>query len=344
MKNPFTRLFRARDKPGATDSVSSAPTFYFGSSAAGKSVTASTAIQMSTVYACVRVIAETIASLPLHVYQNQGEGSVKALDHPLYPILHDEPNSEMTSFVWRETMLAHLLLWGNAYCQIIRSGRSQILGLYPLLPDRMEVDRDSAGTLTYTYSANSGQTVKLRPEDVLHIPGLGFDGIISGTAASAATVLSAAADTLEMTPGSLYMIHDPSTVAWGNERDFGEAIALLKACKESILNIYSRRSPIDRGTLAAMMTATTWMDAGVALAQGFIDGVADPQTYPADSTAVHTVNRKDAEARVRLWLERCHSRKQGKAAAPPAAAQCENPGIPADQLRRRLDLIKPNDR
>ena len=85
MKNPFTRLFRARDKPGATDSVSSAPTFYFGSSAAGKSVTASTAIQMSTVYACVRVIAETIASLPLHVYQNQGEGSVKALDHPLYP-------------------------------------------------------------------------------------------------------------------------------------------------------------------------------------------------------------------------------------------------------------------
>ena len=178
MKNPFSRFFRARDKPGATDSVSSAPTFYFGSSAAGKSVTASTAIQMSTVYACVRVIAETIASLPLHVYQNQGEGSVKALDHPLYPILHDEPNSEMTSFVWRETMLAHLLLWGNAYCQIIRSGRSQILGLYPLLPDRMEVDRDSAGTLTYTYSTGSGQTVKLRPEDVLHIPGLGFDGIM----------------------------------------------------------------------------------------------------------------------------------------------------------------------
>ena len=178
MKNPFTRLFRARDKPGATDSVSSAPTFYFGSSAAGKSVTASTAIQMSTVYACVRVIAETIASLPLHVYQNQGEGSVKAPEHPLYRILHDEPNAEMTSFVWRETMIAHLLLLGNAYCQIIRSGRNQILGLYPLLPDRMEVDRDSAGTLTYTYSTGSGQTVKLRPEDVLHIPGLGFDGIM----------------------------------------------------------------------------------------------------------------------------------------------------------------------
>ena len=86
MKNPFMRLFRARDKPGATDSVNSAPTFYFGPSAAGKAVTASTAIQMSTVYACVRVIAETIASLPLHVYQNQGEGSVKALDLSLIHI------------------------------------------------------------------------------------------------------------------------------------------------------------------------------------------------------------------------------------------------------------------
>ena len=190
--------------------------------------------------------------------------------------------------------------------------------------------------------------------------------MISGTAASAATVLSAAADTLEMTPGSLYMIHDPSTVAWGNERDFSEAIALLKACKESILNIYSRRSPIDRGTLAAMMTATTWMDAGAALAQGFIDGVADPQTCPTDSAAVHTVSRKDAEAKVRLWLERHNPLKQGETATAlksaairpvaenkPAEEQpnstlqlenSENPGIPADQLRRRLDLIKPNDR
>ena len=178
MKNPFSRFFRARDKPGATDSVSSAPTFYFGSSAAGKSVTASTAIQMSTVYACVRVIAETIASLPLHVYQNQGEGSVKALDHPLYPILHDEPNSEMTSFVWRETMLSHLLLYGNSYCQILRSGRSRIVGLYPLLPDHMSVDRDSKGKLTYTYTTSDGKLAYLAPEDVLHIPGLGFDGVM----------------------------------------------------------------------------------------------------------------------------------------------------------------------
>ena len=201
---------------------------------------------------------------------------------------------------------------------------------------------DDVRIILNSYGGSCNAAVRMH-DDIRAYPGR-VHLVISGTAASAATVLSAAADTLEMTPGSLYMIHDPSTVAWGNERDFSEAIALLKVCKESILNIYSRRSPIDRGTLAAMMTATTWMDAGAALAQGFIDGVADPQTYPADSAAVHTVNRKDAEAKIRLWLERCHSRKQEKAAALPAAAQCENPGIPADQLRRRLDLIKPNDR
>ena len=92
------------------------------------------------------------------------------------------------------------------------------------------------------------------------------------------------------------------------------------------------------------MTATTWMDAGAALAQGFIDDVADPQTCPTDSATMRTVNRKDAEAKVRLWLERCHSRQQDNAAALPAAAQCENLVVSADQLRRRLDLIKPNDR
>ncbi len=176
MKNPFSALFRARDKP--KDSVSAAPTFYFGSSGAGKSVTAQSAIQLSTVYACVRVIAETVASLPLGVYENTGDGTRKATDHQLYRLLHDEPNTEMTSFIIREVMLTHLLLWGNSYSQIIRTGRNRINGLYPLLPDRMTVDRDKNGLLTYTYATSTGATVVLSPEEVLHIPGLGFDGIM----------------------------------------------------------------------------------------------------------------------------------------------------------------------
>ena len=176
MKNPFTALFRARDKP--RDSVSAAPVFYFGPSGAGKSVTAQTAIQLSTVYACVRVISETVASLPLRVYEATDAGSRKAAEHPLYRLLHDEPNGEMTSFVYREVMLAHLLLWGNSYSQIIRSGKQQVVGLYPLLPDHMAVDRDAKGVLTYTYTLSDGRTAKLKPTDVLHIPGLGFDGIM----------------------------------------------------------------------------------------------------------------------------------------------------------------------
>ncbi len=176
MKNPFTALFRARDKP--QDSVSAAPTFYFGTSSAGKSVTAQTAIQLSTVYACVRVISETVASLPLGVYEVTDDGNSKASDHPLYRLLHDEPNSEMTSFVFREVMLAHLLLYGNSYSQIIRSGKNSIVGLYPLLPDHMDVDRDSKGNLTYTYTTSDGRTVVIKPQDVLHIPGLGFDGVM----------------------------------------------------------------------------------------------------------------------------------------------------------------------
>ena len=176
MKNPFARMFRARDKP--MDAVSSAPTFYFGTSASGKAVNPSSAIQVSAVYACVRVIAETIASLPFHVYETTENGSRKAPEHPLYRLIHDEPNKEMTSFILRETMLAHLLLYGNAYCQIIRTSRDKIDSLYPLLPDKMEVDRDAVGFLTYTYTTSDGKRWRLEPRDVLHIPGLGFDGVM----------------------------------------------------------------------------------------------------------------------------------------------------------------------
>ena len=158
--------------------MSSAPAFFFGSSVAGKSVTARTAIQVSTVYACVRVIAETVASLPLHLYEETDEGSRKAVKHPLYRLLHDEPNPEMTSFVLRETLLSHMLLWGNAYCQIIRNGRGQIISLYPLLPDRMEVDRDKNGSLIYIYATADGKRTSIQPINILHIPGMGFDGIV----------------------------------------------------------------------------------------------------------------------------------------------------------------------
>jgi HK97 family phage portal protein len=134
-------------------------------------------MQTTAVYACVRILAETIASLPLHLYKNTDSGKEKALDHSLYYLLHDEPNPEMTSFVFRETLMSHLLLWGNAYAHIIRDGRGNILSLYPLLPDRMIVDRTTTGQLYYQYQKDTGTAI-LRSEEVLYIPGLGFDGLV----------------------------------------------------------------------------------------------------------------------------------------------------------------------
>src|SRR5574344_2065162 len=152
--------------------------FALGGSTSGKAVTERSAMQMTAVYACVRILSESIASLPVHLYQYQEKGSKnKALEHPLYKIIHNEPNPEMTSFVFRETLMGHLLLWGNAYAQIIRDGRGRVVSLYPLLPNKMLVNRNDQGILYYQYEKD-GQTFLLRNYEVLHIPGLGFDGLI----------------------------------------------------------------------------------------------------------------------------------------------------------------------
>ena len=180
----FSGLFKSRDKP--TDStVGSRYTFYMGGSTSGKTVTERSAMQMTAVYSCVRILAEAIAGLPLHVYRyNSDGGKEKAIDHSLYLILHDEPNPEMSSFVFRETLMTHLLLWGNAYAQIIRNSKGEVVALYPLMPNKMSVDRDENGQLYYQYLRSTdevggkNETVILKPTDVLHIPGLGFDGLV----------------------------------------------------------------------------------------------------------------------------------------------------------------------
>lgn len=88
--------------------------FLFGPTSSGRTVTERSAMQMTAVYSCVRILAEAIAGLPLHVYRDGADGGKeKATDHPLYKVLHDQPNPEMTSFVFRETLMTHLLLWGE---------------------------------------------------------------------------------------------------------------------------------------------------------------------------------------------------------------------------------------
>ena len=140
--NSISSIFRGRDAP--TDRTSgSAHSFFMGGSTSGKRVNERTAMQMTAVYSCVRILSEAVAGLPLQFYRyTKDGGKEKAVDHPLYFLLHDEPNPEMTSFVFRETLMTHLLLWGNAYSQIIRNARGEIIALYPLMPDRMTVNRE----------------------------------------------------------------------------------------------------------------------------------------------------------------------------------------------------------
>lgn len=179
-------LFRPRDKPMTDSTNGSGYRFWFGGSTAGKPVNERSAMQMTAVYACVRILSEAIAGLPLHLYRyTDNGGKEKAMDNELYFLLHDEPNPEMTSFVFRETLMTHLLLWGNAYAQIIRNGKGEVVALYPLMPNRMTVDRDDKGHIYYQYQVSDSDvhtmktgTVNLKPSDVLHVPGLGFDGLV----------------------------------------------------------------------------------------------------------------------------------------------------------------------
>lgn len=161
--------------------------FVFGQTISGERVDEKSAMQIATVYACVRLLAETVASLPLHLYRyaDNGAGKEKAIDHPLYKILYRQANPEMTSFSFRELFVTDLLLWGNAYAQIVRDGKNGILGLYPLLPENVEIDRAENGDLFYTYHAYTDEKpgehdkdIIFRRDEILHVPGLGFNGLV----------------------------------------------------------------------------------------------------------------------------------------------------------------------
>ena len=173
--------------PDIRDNVrDSGEIFVFGTASSGERVDEKSALQIATVYACVRLIAESVAGLPLHLYRSEVEnGKTKAKDHPLYKLLYRQPNPEMTGFSFWETMVTHILLWGNAYAQIVRDGKNTVLGLYPLLPENVEIDRDESGALYYIYHAytdevpgENNKDIYFQRDEILHIPGMGFNGLV----------------------------------------------------------------------------------------------------------------------------------------------------------------------
>lgn len=274
----FSGLFKSRDKP-VNRTPGSSFAFYMGGSSSGKIVNERSAMQMTAVYACVRILSEAIAGLPLHLYRYKEDGGKeKATGHPLYLLLHDEPNPEMSSFVFRETLMTHLLLYGNAYAQIIRNGKGEIVGLYLLMANKMNVNRDTNGQLYYQYQRSSdeahttkGDLVVLMPSDVLHIPGLGFDGLVGySPIAMAKNAIGFAIATEEY--GSKFFangaapsgvlehpgtIKDPAKVrdAWmsqfGGSSNSGK-IAVLEEGMEGFLNTHRN----DMGVLSAEDDAT----------------------------------------------------------------------------------------
>ena len=151
----------------------------------GVTVSESSALKYVTVYSCVRVLAETIGSLPLFVYQARaGGGADKVHSHPAYHLLHNAPNDEMTSQTWRETIMGHIALSGNGYSRILRDderryGNAGLLGLEPLDWQRVEPFRDrETKRLMYRITNDDGTMETLVPRKILHIPGLGYDGIM----------------------------------------------------------------------------------------------------------------------------------------------------------------------
>ena len=150
--------------------------------ASGRSVTAMGSLQSTAVFGCVRILAESTASLPLILYRRleTGRGKARATDHSLYPVLHDLPNPELTSYELRELAMGHLCLWGNAYLEVQRNRAGRIMGLWPLTPWRVEPGR-VAGELVYRVSVGdrmdpNSRTETLRFGQVLHIKGFGVDG------------------------------------------------------------------------------------------------------------------------------------------------------------------------
>lgn len=168
---------RSIENPGAPLTGAEALKIFSSTpTSAGVAVTEQTAMRFVAVFACIRILSETPASLPLHVYKRlAGGGKERTTEHPVYGVLHDMANPEMTAITLRETVQGHAAGWGNGYVYIVRED-GFVRELWPLLPDKTQPMRDN-GRLAYKVTLPSGEPRILNHLDVLHITGFGFDGL-----------------------------------------------------------------------------------------------------------------------------------------------------------------------
>ena len=168
----LSSLFRNEQRAAPASQMMAYPTYDSGysHSMAGLPVTEMGSLRNMAVFACVRIIGQSLASIPLILYERDGRSRRRATEHPLYPVLHDLGNSEMTAFELREARLAHALLYGNAYAEIEYDDNMQVIGLWPLAPDRVGIEREKGtGNLVYTYILDNGQGYVLPAWRVQHL-------------------------------------------------------------------------------------------------------------------------------------------------------------------------------
>lgn len=178
----LSNLFRRQPRADGGDR-SPWGSFWFSSvsqaNGGGVIVTADTAMRMSSVYACVRVLAESMAILPFVMYKPDGKGGKQRItDHWLYRLMAKAPNRFQTPFEWREMLMGHLALRGNAFCQIIEDGAGGISELLPLHPDRVTVELLDNGAWRYRFVDRTGATQIYRRDQVWHLRGMSGDGIV----------------------------------------------------------------------------------------------------------------------------------------------------------------------
>ena len=149
----------------------------YGADKSNISVNENTALTFSTVFACVRVIAETIATLPLFVYKIKNGNRIRAYEHSLYGLLHNTPNKECTSVSFIESLITHILLQGNGFVEVVRDNFNAVRGLYLLDVSKMRVYRDDLGYIAYEYN-DDGKIINLSKRQVIHIAGLGWNGVV----------------------------------------------------------------------------------------------------------------------------------------------------------------------
>jgi HK97 family phage portal protein len=141
----------------------------------GENVTEYSALNYSAVYNAVYLISDTVSTLPLGLRRKEDRKTLTVDSNPLHGVLHDQANPYMTAMTMREVSMAHALMWGNSYAEIVRNPMGEVVELWPITPNRVQIKRFNQD-LFYVIRMTSGEDVTLSREQVLHVPGLGFDG------------------------------------------------------------------------------------------------------------------------------------------------------------------------